>query len=95
MPCQPEKRRSYVALTEKISTLVEKVEGMAMHQLGEITAPAGRYPFFMLERPAKTSNKKFVCLSAGIHGNEPGSVEAMLDLIARLAEKPFFLINTR
>ncbi len=90
MPRHAKKIRSYAELTEKMIALTQKVSGTALHQVGEIHSSAGNYPFFVLERPTAVSDKKRVCLSAGIHGDEPAGVEAVLFLIARFASVPAF-----
>lgn len=79
--------RSYSDLTERLGRLAEKVKGLELHLLGKIRVEKRDYPFWMLNTPEGPA-KKTVCLSGGIHGDEPAGVEAILGVLSLLKEKP-------
>lgn len=81
------KVRSYPDLTERLNRLAERVKGVELHLLGKIRAEKTSYPFWMLTTPEGAAKKK-VCLSGGIHGDEPAGVEAVLGLLPLLKKKP-------
>ena len=80
------KVRSYPDLTDRLIGLAEKVKGLEIQLLGKIRAGKSGYPYWMMTTP-EGENKKKVCLSGGIHGDEPAGVEAMLGVLAMLKKK--------
>ncbi len=81
------KVRSYADLVDRIRGLSKSLPILEAHQLGAIPANQGTYPFWLLETPQGPEKKK-VCLSGGIHGNEPAGVEVVLGFMAGLTENP-------
>jgi hypothetical protein len=80
------KVRSYSDFTERLTRLAAQVKGLETHLLGKIRTGKTDYPFWMLTTPGPA--KKRVCLSGGIHGDEPAGVEAMLGVLSMLKKKP-------
>ncbi len=72
-----EKIRSYDRFSERLLAAAKPVAGLTVRSLGEIASQGGGYPFWMVESPSG-AGKKRVCLSSGIHGDEPAGVEAVL-----------------
>src|SRR5581483_7312481 len=79
--------RSYPDLTERLIGLAEKVKGLEIHLLGKIRAGEKGYPFWLMTTPEGEAKKR-VCLSGGIHGDEPAGVESMLGVLSLLKKKP-------
>ncbi len=81
------KVRSYADFTERLIRLAEKVKGIEIHLLGKIRGVKTDYPFWMLTTPEGAA-RKTVCLSGGIHGDEPAGVETMLGILSMLKKNP-------
>lgn len=85
MSTTPKKIRSYETLTERIHNISKTIKGMEVHLLGRIRSVEKNFPFWMLEtEPGR--DKREICLSGGIHGNEPAGVESILGFMEDLAE---------
>ncbi len=67
-------RRDYAEITERLQRLKKTWPSWQLRAIGEI---GWRYPFFTLLAGGGRSRRR-VCLSAGIHGDEPAGVEALL-----------------
>lgn len=81
------KIRSYSELIERLLPLAEKVQGVESRLLGKVRAGGHVYPFWMLTTP-RGPGKKTVCLSGGIHGDEPAGVEGILGALETLKKRP-------
>jgi len=88
------KVRSYSEMIERMLRLVEETKGVEAHLLGTVRANPERYPFWMVTTPEGPGKKK-ICLSAGIHGDEPAGVEAILAVIEMIRKKPALLDRFR
>jgi hypothetical protein len=69
---------------------VKETKEVEAHLLGTVRADPERYPFWMLSTPDGPGKKK-VCLSGGIHGDEPAGVETILAVIEMIRNKPELL----
>lgn len=79
-----EKVRSYLEVVDRIKEAVGRSEECTLTLLGEIKSNPTNYPVFSLVLSSKRASKvrkRRVCLSAGIHGDEPAGVEALLTLL--------------
>ena len=81
------KVRSYSDLTRRLIRLAERIPEIDLHLLGKVRAGAERYPFWTLTTPAGPK-KRTICLSGGIHGDEPAGVEAVLGALEMLKKRP-------
>lgn len=81
---------SYSEMVERMLRLVREAKGVEAHLLGTVRANPERYPFWMLSTP-DGPGKKRVCLSGGIHGDEPAGVESILAAIEMIRNKPDLL----
>lgn len=84
------KVRSYSDVVERMLRSAEETKGLEAHLLGTVRADPERYPFWMFSTPAGPGKKK-VCLSGGIHGDEPAGVEVFLAVIEMIRNKPGLL----
>ncbi len=90
-PLSPKSKvRSYPELLDRILHLAKETKGIEAHLLGKVRADPGQYPFWMLSTPPG-AEKKQVCLSGGIHGDEPAGVETILAVIEMIRNEPRLL----
>jgi murein peptide amidase A len=74
--------RSYQQVVERLEAFAEKEAGLRLTPLGRIKSNPTDYPLYLLRsRKSPRSFRGRVCLCAGIHGDEPAGVEAMLELL--------------
>lgn len=76
--------RSYREAVDRINKATAHSEECALTLLGEIKAGSIQYPFYGISLSSKNTSKTSklqVCLSGGIHGDEPAGVEAILTLL--------------
>jgi len=84
---QPAKKiRRFSDLSDRLLKAIEALAGMKMRALGEIAYFGEAYPFWCAESDGGFG-KKQICLSGGIHGDEPAGVEAVQQWLAALAKK--------
>ncbi len=67
-------RRDYGEVIGRLKRLGQARPAWRLRTIGEV---GRRYPLFSLQAGSGRSNRR-VCLSAGIHGDEPAGVEALL-----------------
>ncbi|MFY9271206.1 MAG: M14 family metallocarboxypeptidase [Candidatus Manganitrophaceae bacterium] len=88
------KVRSYVALVDRFLKLAEETaketKGVETRLIGRVRANPGHYPFWILSTPDGPGKKK-ICLSGGIHGDEPAGAEAILAVIEMIKKQPSLL----
>lgn len=84
------KVRSYSEMVERMLRSVKETKEVEAHLLGAVRADPDRYPFYALTTPDRPGKKK-VCLSGGIHGDEPAGVETMLAVIEMIQKRPDLL----
>lgn len=70
-------RGDYREITRRLQRLSKGWEGLQLHLLGEAGTSARRYPLYSLRLKRRRAGQA-ICLSAGIHGDEPAGVEALL-----------------
>jgi hypothetical protein len=77
------KIRSYKEVSDRVKKAAEQVKACNLSLLGQIKSNPTNYPIYSLSISLKDKkgSKPVICLSAGIHGDEPGGVEAMLTLL--------------
>ena len=79
------KYRQYSHLTHRIQALEKTFSHFQVHIPGYLNYSGQEYPFYVLnltegKKPFQ-QNKTNICISAGIHGDEPAGVEALLSII--------------
>ncbi|MFI5304975.1 MAG: M14 family metallocarboxypeptidase [Nitrospiria bacterium] len=79
------KKKYYGSLIHRIEILKKSLSRFEIHVPGYLNYSGQKYPFFVLylslnKKPFQ-GDKKNVCITAGIHGNEPAGVEALLTII--------------
>lgn len=82
--------RSYSDLIERWKEQAEKIKGAEVRLLGKIRAGDRTYPFWSATTPPGPGKKK-VCLSGGIHGDEPAGAEAIIGVLSLIQKKPALL----
>ncbi|HUJ78905.1 MAG TPA: M14 family metallocarboxypeptidase [Nitrospiria bacterium] len=88
----PQPRRSYRSILQRLHRAVRAVPGGRLEPIGEAVHGARRYPLvavMLTTGPAARRRRRGprplrVCLGAGIHGDEPAGVEAVLKWLTRL-----------
>jgi len=81
------KVRSYAKVIHRLNNLREFSNNFTITRLGESNCPQESYEMFCIK--AVTSEKSYtkrICLAAGIHGDEPAGVEAMLTFLENFHE---------
>jgi hypothetical protein len=75
--------RFYEEVADRIQKAAGQTKECDLSLSGEIKSNSSNYPFYALSISLKDKKdpKPVVCLSAGIHGDEPAGVEAMLILL--------------
>jgi hypothetical protein len=75
--------RSYDEVADRIRKAAGQAKECNLSSPGKIKSNPVNYPFYTLfiSLKDKKGPKSAVCLSAGIHGDEPAGVEAMLSLL--------------
>ncbi|MBI3803390.1 MAG: M14 family metallocarboxypeptidase [Nitrospirae bacterium] len=86
----PKKSRSYPDVIERILQTAKEAKGIEAHLLGRVRAYPTQYPFWMLSTSDRPGQKR-ICLSGGIHGDEPAGVETILAVIEMIKKKPSLL----
>jgi len=62
--------------------------GISLQTLGQVSYGASSLPLWVLRQPAANPAAKTICLMAGIHGNEPAGVQALLALLQDMQTQP-------
>ena len=62
--------------------------GLGLQTLGQVSYGASSLPLWALRQPALNPAAKTICLMAGIHGNEPAGVQALLALLQDMQARP-------
>lgn len=62
--------------------------GIGLQTLGQVSYGTSSLPVWVLRKPALNSTAKTICLMAGIHGNEPAGVQALLALAQDMQARP-------
>jgi murein peptide amidase A len=78
------KTPSYKAAVLRIQNAADQSKDSTLARLGEIHSGPNDYPVYSLRiasQGRRKRSKRRVCLSAGIHGDEPAGVEALLTFI--------------
>lgn len=84
------KVRSYPEMVERLLQRARETKGVEARLLGKIRAAPEQYPFWVFVTPPGPGKKK-ICLSGGIHGDEPGGVETILAVIEMIRKEPALL----
>ncbi len=79
------KQRSYSKLVERYHQAAESV-GARMAPIGEFITPSGIYEIHQM-RLVCGGGRQSVCVSTGMHGNEPGGPEALIEGLAELSRR--------
>jgi len=78
------KKHSYLEVVDRIKKAADQSKECSLTLLGEVKSNPTNYPLYSLHVSSKGKDKhprRVICLSAGIHGDEPAGVEAMLTLL--------------
>lgn len=78
MPKTTKKVRSYAEVIHRINNLKKLPNNFAIIKLGQIHCPMESYDMFCIRTDTSVKSPLKICLSAGIHGDEPAGVEAIL-----------------
>lgn len=62
--------------------------GIGLQTLGQVSYGASSLPLWVLRKPALNPAAKTICLMAGIHGNEPAGVQALVALLQDMQAQP-------
>ncbi len=81
------KVRSYAEVICRIKSLRKRLNNFTIIKLGKVHCSVESYDMFCIRAgiPAKPHTKR-LCLSAGIHGDEPAGVEAIFTFLEHLHE---------
>lgn len=75
------KIRSYNELVTRIESIVDSSPHLHLHRLGAVELNDTSYEMLRIDMGEDSMDKKRVCISAGIHGDEPAGPEAALRFI--------------
>lgn len=75
------KVRSYDDLVLRLESTVDSSPNLCLYRLGSVHLNDRDYDMLKIEMGSDTPGKKRVCISAGIHGDEPAGPEAVLKFI--------------
>jgi hypothetical protein len=72
------------------ATLASSLQGTGLdfQEFARVQYGAASLPLWVLRQPALSPQASTVCLLAGVHGNEPAGVQALLSLATRLHDRP-------
>ena len=62
--------------------------GISLQTLGQVSYGDASLPLWVLRQPAAQPAAPTICLMAGIHGNEPAGVQALLALLQDMQARP-------
>lgn len=62
--------------------------GIDLQTLGQVSYGGASLPLWVLRQPAAHPAAKTICLMAGVHGNEPAGVEALVSLLQDMQARP-------
>jgi len=81
------KVRSYAEVVHRLKSLMKHLDNLAIIKLGQVYCSVESYDMFCIHiSPIAKQNMKRICLSAGIHGDEPAGVEAILTFLENYHE---------
>ena len=86
------KKRDYRDVVAQLEALSKEVPGLSLERLGIVRAGALRYDFYFLTLGI---GGKEICLSGGIHGDEPAGVDAVLEFLRRVRNQGSLLTHFR
>jgi len=75
------KVRDYRDIVVELETLSKEIPGISLERLGTVRTGTYRYGFYRL---TFGTGIKEICLSGGIHGDEPAGVQAVMEFLRRL-----------
>jgi hypothetical protein len=90
-PSVTQKVRDYRDVIEAVDRAAREIPSLRVVELGKVESAERGYPFYHLAlKGAKAGNSKTrpVYISGGIHGDEPGSVWAVLEFLRRYKALP-------
>lgn len=79
-----DKQRSYPELIERYRCVADEI-GARMNEIGRFSCPMGEYPMFSMTLETGSASQR-ICISTGMHGDEPAGPETLLLGLRRLAE---------
>lgn len=62
--------------------------GVPLQELGRVRYGETSLPLWVLRQPATNPAAKTICLMAGVHGNEPAGVQALVSLLQDMQAQP-------
>jgi hypothetical protein len=62
--------------------------GIGLQALGQVSYGTSSLPLWVLRKPALNPAAKTICLMAGLHGNEPAGVQALVALLQDMQVRP-------
>ena len=80
--------RDISLLENRLARLVSSSDALTMKVIGEVDYGEYKAPVWVISFSPSEESKYRVFLSGGVHGNEPVSVEILLEMIEALAENP-------
>lgn len=80
-----QKQRSYHELVQRYSQAASEI-GAEMSAIGEFESPMGSYEIHQM-RLVFGDGAQRICISAGMHGDEPAGPEALIQGLRRLGER--------
>jgi hypothetical protein len=86
------KVRDYGRVLEQLHYLSKEIPAIRLERLGVVRVRENRYPFYALTLGIGATE---VCLSGGIHGDEPAGVETVLEFLRRIQNNPSLLHRFR
>ena len=80
-----QKKRSYSELVQRYRHAADSI-GASLTTIGEFQTPSGSYEIHQM-RLVCGDGRQRVCISTGMHGNEPGGPEALIEGLAELGRR--------
>lgn len=81
--------RSYSRVEKTLREIASRSEVISLSEIGKIVYGTNGYSLYMLDITDKkygSDRKKSVCISAGIHGDEPAGVEAVIRFLRDISQ---------
>lgn len=86
--CGDSKVKNIASLYKRINSIVENSEILRKQSIGKVIHDGVGYDIWLISRKSTSETKRRVFINAGLHGDEPGGVESVIEYLNDLGENP-------